>query len=69
MRGPWTSSFGLHPVESQMNGGKGLSVPTICPEVSDCEWIFAVTVYLEAVHLALSGHLGYLTIADRHTTH
>jgi len=26
MSGPWTSSFGLHPVESQMNGGKGLSV-------------------------------------------
>jgi len=26
MRGPWTSSFGLHHVESQMNGGKGLSV-------------------------------------------
>lgn len=29
MRGPWTSSFGLHPVESQMNGGKGLSVRDI----------------------------------------
>lgn len=29
MRGPWTSSFGLHPVESQMNGGKGLSVGDI----------------------------------------
>jgi len=26
MRGPWTSSFGLHPVESQIVGGKGLSV-------------------------------------------
>jgi Mn-containing catalase len=26
MRGPWTASFGLHPVESQMAGGKGLSV-------------------------------------------
>jgi Mn-containing catalase len=26
MRGPWNSSFGLHPVESQMAGGKGLSV-------------------------------------------
>ena len=26
MTGPWKSSFGLHPVESQMNGGKGLSV-------------------------------------------
>ncbi len=26
MRGPWTSSFGLRLVESQMNGGKGLSV-------------------------------------------
>ena len=26
MRGPWESSFGLHLVESQMNGGKGLSV-------------------------------------------
>ncbi|MEO6965194.1 MAG: manganese catalase family protein [Acidobacteriaceae bacterium] len=24
--GPWTSSFGLHLVESQMSGGKGLSV-------------------------------------------
>jgi len=29
MRGPWTSSFGLHVVESQMNGGKGLSVGDI----------------------------------------
>jgi Mn-containing catalase len=29
MRGPWQSSFGLHPVESQMNGGKGLSVGAI----------------------------------------
>ena len=26
MRGPWTTSHGLHLVESQMNGGKGLSV-------------------------------------------
>jgi Mn-containing catalase len=29
MRGPWTSSFGLHVVESQMAGGKGLSVGDI----------------------------------------
>jgi manganese catalase len=29
MRGPWTSSFGLHPVESQIIGGKGLSVGDI----------------------------------------
>jgi len=29
MHGPRTSSFGLHPVESQMNGGKGLSVGNI----------------------------------------
>jgi len=29
MRGPWASSFGLHPVESQMAGGKGLSVRDI----------------------------------------
>jgi Mn-containing catalase len=29
MHGPWQSSFGLHPVESQMNGGKGLSVGAI----------------------------------------
>jgi Mn-containing catalase len=29
MRGPWQTSFGLHPVESQMNGGKGLSVGDI----------------------------------------
>jgi Mn-containing catalase len=29
MQGPWTSSFGLHRVESQMNGGKGLSVRDI----------------------------------------
>jgi Mn-containing catalase len=26
MRGPWTSSFGLHLVDSQIEGGKGLSV-------------------------------------------
>jgi Mn-containing catalase len=26
MRGPWQTSFGLQPVESQMAGGKGLSV-------------------------------------------
>src|SRR5271163_4154742 len=29
MHGPWNSSFGLHPVESQMAGGKGLSVGDI----------------------------------------
>jgi Mn-containing catalase len=29
MRGPWTSSFGLQVVESQMAGGKGLSVGDI----------------------------------------
>src|ERR1700678_2276846 len=29
MRGPWSSSFGLHPVESEMNGGKGLSVQDV----------------------------------------
>jgi Mn-containing catalase len=29
MRGPWTSSFGLHPVESEMRGGEGLSVNDI----------------------------------------
>jgi Mn-containing catalase len=29
MRGPWTSSFGLHPVESEMMGGEGLSVEDI----------------------------------------
>ena len=29
MHGPWNSSFGLHPVESEMNGGPGLSVQDI----------------------------------------
>src|ERR1700750_465597 len=29
MRGPWQTSFGLHPVESEMNGGQGLSVVDI----------------------------------------
>jgi Mn-containing catalase len=29
MPGPWSSSFGLHPVESEMNGGNGLSVGDI----------------------------------------
>jgi Mn-containing catalase len=29
MRGPWTSSFGLHLVESQMDGGEGLSVQDV----------------------------------------
>ena len=29
MHGPWETSFGLHPVESQVNGGKGLSVRDI----------------------------------------
>lgn len=29
MHGPWQNSFGLHPVESQMNGGKGLSIGAI----------------------------------------
>src|SRR5262249_715097 len=29
MRGPWQTSFGLHPVESQLNGGKGLSVGAV----------------------------------------
>ena len=26
MSGPWQTSFGLHPIESEMNGGPGLSV-------------------------------------------
>ncbi|WP_084214534.1 manganese catalase family protein [Terriglobus sp. TAA 43] len=29
MHGPWQSSFGLHPVESEMNGGPGLSIGDI----------------------------------------
>jgi len=29
MHGPWTSSFGLHLVESELNGGKGLSIGDI----------------------------------------
>ncbi len=29
MLGPWQTSFGLHPVESNMNGGPGLSVQDI----------------------------------------
>jgi Mn-containing catalase len=29
MRGPWTSAFGLHLVDSQIEGGKGLSVEDI----------------------------------------
>src|SRR5580658_5101841 len=29
MRGPWQTSFGLHPVESEMNGGPGLSIGDI----------------------------------------
>jgi Mn-containing catalase len=29
MHGPWQSAFGLHPVESQMNGGEGLSIGAI----------------------------------------
>ncbi len=29
MHGPWQSSFGLHPIESQMNGGPGLTVGAI----------------------------------------
>lgn len=29
MRGPWTSSYGLHLVDSRLNGGKGLSVGDI----------------------------------------
>ncbi|HTF67014.1 MAG TPA: manganese catalase family protein [Edaphobacter sp.] len=29
MHGPWDSSFGLHPVDSQVSGGKGLSVGDI----------------------------------------
>jgi Mn-containing catalase len=29
MHGPWQTSFGLQPVESQMNGGKGLSIGSV----------------------------------------
>jgi Mn-containing catalase len=29
MRGPWQTSFGLHPVDSQMSGGPGLSVGSV----------------------------------------
>jgi Mn-containing catalase len=29
MRGPWSTAFGLHPVESELGGGEGLSVGDI----------------------------------------
>jgi len=29
MHGPWQTSFGLHPVESELHGGTGLSVDLI----------------------------------------
>jgi Mn-containing catalase len=29
MRGPWQTSFGLHPVDSQLTGGQGLSIGDI----------------------------------------
>jgi Mn-containing catalase len=29
MRGPWQTSFGLHPVDSQMSGGPGLSAGSV----------------------------------------
>ncbi len=29
MRGPWQTSFGMHPVDSEMSGGKGLSVDDV----------------------------------------
>jgi Mn-containing catalase len=29
VQGPWQTSFGLHPVESQLNGGPGLSVGAV----------------------------------------
>ncbi|HEY0760703.1 MAG TPA: manganese catalase family protein [Acidisarcina sp.] len=29
MRGPWQTSFGLHPVESELKGGEGLSVDDV----------------------------------------
>jgi Mn-containing catalase len=29
MRGPWQAAFGLHPVESEINGGPGLSIDEI----------------------------------------
>jgi Mn-containing catalase len=34
MRGPWMTSFGLHPVESEMNGGPGLSVGDVNGAIS-----------------------------------
>ena len=37
MRGPWQTSFGLHPVESEMNGGPGLSVDDIAGTESELE--------------------------------
>jgi Mn-containing catalase len=33
MHGPWTTSFGLHPVESEMMGGPGLSVDDVAGTV------------------------------------
>jgi len=33
MRGPWSSSFGLHPVESEMAGGEGLSVGDVAGKI------------------------------------
>jgi Mn-containing catalase len=33
MRGPWTSSFGLHVVDSQMAGGEGLSVDDVSGKI------------------------------------
>jgi Mn-containing catalase len=37
MRGPWQTSFGLQPVDSEMNGGPGLAVEDISGTESDKE--------------------------------
>jgi Mn-containing catalase len=37
MRGPWQTSFGLQPVESEMNGGPGLSIEDIAGTESEQE--------------------------------
>src|SRR5260370_6420859 len=59
----WREGFQYLGLRQAITRNSGHSLPNHMPRASNFECIFAVAVYLAAVHLAVEGHLGHLTIA------
>ena len=76
MRGPWQTSFGLKPVESEMTGGKGLSVDDINGEIpgedrgkQDDAQKAATSVAEDAIGLKMAAAKNGSDKSAKHSTH